>query len=190
MRFRRRSAINDAAADGKLPITRQSMPCGTPGEPDCERWSLYRHDRRAVETKPVRMLLFEDHLETKQRIISAVCMTPADIHCVSTVTAGLFLLDSNHFDVIVIDRHLDGWVSAQSCRNLVARAGGKPTVGLINEDCVVDIQDAIEAGLTGLYYKDEMNVHLMRRLGRLAYLPSVDPSLAEMPAPSFGSARS
>jgi hypothetical protein len=63
-------------------------------------------------------------------------------------------------------------------------------VGLINEDCVIDIQDAIEASLTGVYYKDEMNVHLMRRLGRLAYLPSVDASLAETPAPSFGLARS
>jgi DNA-binding NarL/FixJ family response regulator len=120
------------------------------------------------------MLLVEDDFETKQRIISAVCMTPAEIHCVSTVTASLSLLDSNRFDVIVIDRHVDGWVSAQSCRDLVARAGGKPTVGLINEDCVVDIQDAIEAGLTGVYYKDEMNVHLVRRLGRLAYLPSID----------------
>jgi DNA-binding NarL/FixJ family response regulator len=114
-------------------------------------------------------------------------MTPTDIHCVSSVAAGLLLLDGNHFDVIVIDRHLGGWVSAQNCRNLVIRAGGKPAVGLINEDCVIDMQDAIEAGLTGVYYKDEMNVHLMRRLGRLAYLPSVDASLAETSA-SFGTA--
>jgi DNA-binding response OmpR family regulator len=135
------------------------------------------------------MLLVEDDFETKQRIISAVCMTPAEIHCASTVTAGLFWLDSNDFDVIVIDRHLGGWVTAKSCRGLVARAGGKPAVGLINEDCVVDIQDAIEAGLTGVYYKEEMNIHLMRRLGRLAYLPSVA-VLAETSAASFGSARS
>jgi DNA-binding NarL/FixJ family response regulator len=122
------------------------------------------------------LFLSEDDPETKERIISAICMTPTDVHCVSTVAAGLHLLDSNFFDVIAIDRHLGGWVSAQSCRDLVARAGGKPAVGLINEDCVIDIQDAIEARLTGVYYKDEMNIHLMRRLGRLAYLPSVDAS--------------
>jgi DNA-binding response OmpR family regulator len=122
------------------------------------------------------MLLLEDDREATERIISAICMTPTDVHCVSSVAAGLVLLDGNRFDVIAIDRHLGGWVSAQSCRDLVARAGGKPAVGLINEDCVIDIQDAIEAGLTGVYYKDEMNVHLMRRLGRLAYLPSVDAS--------------
>ena len=169
---------------------RQSTTRGAPGDPDCERSRLYSHDPRATERMmPLRMLLLEDDPEAKDRIISAISMAPADVHCASTVLAGLFLLDSNFFDVIVIDRHLGGWVSAQSCRDLVARAGGKPAVGLINEDCVIDIQDAIEAGLTGVYYKDEMNVHLMRRLGRLAYLPSVDASLAVTSAPSFGSAR-
>ena len=46
-------------------------------------------------------------------------------------------------------------------------------------DCVLGLRDGIEASLTGVYYKDEISVRLMRRLGRLAYLPSRDASLAE-----------
>jgi hypothetical protein len=62
-------------------------------------------------------------------------------------------------------------------------------VGLINEECVLDLQDGIEAGLTGVYYKDEMNFRLMRRLARLAFLPSVDAPLVEASMLGFGSAR-
>jgi DNA-binding NarL/FixJ family response regulator len=155
---------------------RQSTTDSIPGDPDRERSSHDDHHLRVMETRPLRMLLLGDDPEATERIISAVCRTPTDVHCVSSVAAGLILLDSNHFDVIAIDRHVGGWVSAQSCRDLVARASGRPAVGLINEDCVIDFQDAIEARLTGVYYKEEMNVHLMRRLGRLAYLPSVDAS--------------
>lgn len=72
----------------------------------------------------------------------------------------------------MIDRHLGGWVSARACKDLVVRAGDIPVVGLINEDCVLGLQDGIEAGLKGVYYKDQMDIHLMRRLGRLAKLPT------------------
>ena len=134
-------------------------------------------------------LLLESDPKAKARIIASIRNTPTEVECVSTVTEALYSLAHRLFDVILIDRHLGGWVSAQSCRDLVARAGGRPVVGLINDDCVLDLQDGIEAGLTGVYYKDEMNIHLMRRLARLAYLPSVDAPLVEASAPRFGSAR-
>jgi hypothetical protein len=60
-------------------------------------------------------------------------------------------------------------------------------VGLIDEDCVLDLQDGIEAGLTAVYYKDEMGFRLMRRLARL---PSVETPLADAAAPPRRSARS
>jgi hypothetical protein len=114
MHVRGRLAINDATTDGELLVMRQSTRCGAPGDSDGERSPLYSHGRRALDIGTLRMLLLEDDAEAKQRIISAVCMTPTDVHCVSSVAAGLFFLDSNHFDVIVIDRHLGGWVTAQS----------------------------------------------------------------------------
>jgi hypothetical protein len=98
-------------------------------------------------------------------------------------------LDDDLFDIILIDRHLGGWISPQSCRYLVARAGGRPVIGLIDEDCVLDLRDGIEAGLTAVYYKDEMSFHLMRRLARLVVLPSVDTPLVDAVPPQWGSAR-
>ena len=135
-------------------------PPGTPG-----------HERSPVAPRPLIMLVLEDDPKEKRRIMSSIRRTPAEIRCVSTVTAALQLLERDRFDAIMIDRHLGGWVSAETCRDLVVRAGATPVVGLINEDCVLGLEDGIEAGLTGVYYKDQMDVHLMRRLGRLAYPP-------------------
>lgn len=135
-------------------------PSGTPGR-----------ERSAVKMRPLIMLVLEEDSKEIKRILASMRMTPADIRFVSTVTAALQLLERDRFDAIMIDRHLGGWVSAQTCRDLVVRAGATPVVGLINEDCVLGLEDGIEAGLTGVYYKDQMDVHLMRRLGRLAYPP-------------------
>ena len=116
------------------------------------------------------MLLLEDDPKEEARILSSIRTTPTEIQCVPTITAALQLLEESCFDAIMIDRHLGGWVSARTCKDLVVRAGDIPVVGLINEDCVLGLQDGIEAGLRGVYYKDQMDVHLMRRLGRLAKL--------------------
>jgi DNA-binding NarL/FixJ family response regulator len=168
----------------------QSATGGNPDNLDSAPPRIRSIDRHAMEMRPLRTLLLEDDPRAKKRIISSIRMTPTEVQCVSTVAAALASLANDFFDVILIDRHLGGCVSAQTCRDLVARAGGIPVVGLINEDCVLDLQDGIEAGLTGVYYKDQMNVHLMRRLGRLAYLPGVVPSLVAASAARFGSARS
>lgn len=128
----------------------------------------------------LRALLLADDPKTKSGIIPSIRRTPAEVECVPTVEEALVLLNHHPFDVIVIDRHLGGWLNAQSCRDLVARADGRPVVGLINKECVLDLRDGIEAQLTGVYYKDEMNSRLMRRLARLAFLPNVDAPLMDV----------
>jgi DNA-binding response OmpR family regulator len=127
-------------------------------------------------TKTIKTLLLEDDSKTEERLISSILPTPTEVQCVPTLVAALSSLDRNLFDIIVIDRHLGGWISARSCRDLVTKADGRPVVGLIDEDCVLDLRDGIEAGLTGVYYKDEMDFRLMRRLARLTFLPSVETS--------------
>jgi DNA-binding NarL/FixJ family response regulator len=148
------------------------------------------HHRDPSATRIVRTLLLEDDPKAKERIVGSILLTPTEVTCVPTSTAALSSLDDNLFDIILIDRHLGGWVSAQSCKGLVSRAGGRPVVGLIDEDCVLDLRDGIEAGLTAVYYRDEMNFRLMRRLVRLAVLPSVDTPLTDAAAPPFRLARS
>ena len=130
------------------------------------------------------MLLLEDDPEEKARLLSSIGKTPIDVQCVPTLTAAFRLLERNCFDAIMIDRHLGGWVNAKTCRDLVVRAAGTPVVGLINEDCILGLQDGIEAGLRGVYYKDQMDVHLMRRLGRLAKVPTMGRPAATSDRPS------
>jgi hypothetical protein len=104
--------------------------------------AMLSHHRDPSEVTTVRTLLLEDDAKTRERILSSILMTPTDVQCVPTLTAALSSLGGNLFDVIVIDRHLGGWVSAQSCKDLVARAGDRPVVGLIDADCVLDRDNA------------------------------------------------
>jgi DNA-binding NarL/FixJ family response regulator len=144
-----------------------------PASSSLEGYPRRSHEHPAVALRPLSMLLLEDDPKEEARIVSSIRTTPTDIQCVPTITAALQLLEESCFDAIMIDRHLGGWVSAQTCRDLVARAGPTPVVGLINEDCVLGLQDGIEAGLRGVYYKDQMDAHLMRRLSRLSRVPNV-----------------
>jgi DNA-binding NarL/FixJ family response regulator len=143
------------------------------GIPSVEGDPTRSHEHPPVDLRPLSMLLLEDDPEEKARVLSSIRTTLTEIRCVPTITAALQLLEEGCFDAIMIDRHLGGWVSAKTCRDLVARAGDIPVVGLINEDCVLGLEDGIEAGLRGVYYKDQIDVHLMRRLGRLSREPNV-----------------
>jgi hypothetical protein len=134
--------------------------------------AIANHHCDVCEIKTIKTLLLEDDPVTKQRILSAIRMTPTVVECVSTLAAALSFLDVTSFDIILIDRHFGGWVGAHTCKDLVDRACGKPVVGLIDEDCVLELRDGINAGLTAVYYKDEMNFRLMRRLARLGPPPS------------------
>ena len=157
---------------------RRSATGGNPGErgfensfTECDPSGIPGHEGAPVEMRHLSMLLVEDDPKEKEKILSSMRKCPTEVRCVSTITAAFHLIEKNWFAAIMIDRHLGGWVSAQTCRDLVVRAGDIPVVGLINEDCVLGLQDGIEAGLTGVYYKDQMSIYLMRRLGRLANLP-------------------
>jgi DNA-binding response OmpR family regulator len=55
--------------------------------------------------------------------------TTVKIKCVSTTDEVLTVLRDEPFDVILVDRQLGGWLSAQACKALRARAGHIPVVG-------------------------------------------------------------
>ena len=124
---------------------------------------------------PIHVLLLADELRAISAIRSAIESTAAKLACVSTFKEALLLLRNEHFDLVIVDRHLGGWLSPEACKALVAKARPIPVVGLINEECVLDLRDGIEAGLMGVYYRDQLDVYLMRRLGQLTHLPSLGP---------------
>ena len=121
----------------------------------------------------INVLLLSDNLRNVSEVRSAIQCAATKLARVSTVEEALRSLRDEHFDVIIVDRHLGGWLSPQACKALVAKVEPTPVVGLINEKCVLDLRDAIEAGLLGVYYTDQIDAHLMRRLGRYAHLPGL-----------------
>ena len=126
---------------------------------------------------PIKVLLLADELRSLSRIRSGLEGAATEVTCISSIEEALLLLDDERFDLVIVDRHLGGWLSAQACKALVATAGATPVVGLIDEECVLDLRDGIEARLRGVYYKDQIDVHLMRRLSQLAHLPGLGTSL-------------
>ena len=121
----------------------------------------------------IKILLVADDPSEESRIRSIIESVAGEIKCVSTIDEVWTALCDGGFDVIMVDRHLGGWLSAHACNTLRARAGPIPVVGLINEDCVLDLHDGIESGLMGVYYKDQIDIHLVRRLAQLAHLEGV-----------------
>ena len=119
---------------------------------------------------PIKVLLVADEPAERSRIRSVIESAGGKIKCVSAVNEVLTVLRDERFDVIMVDRHVGGWLSAQACKALRGRAGQIPVVGLINEECVLDIRDGIESGLIGVYYKDQIDVRLVRRLAQLVHL--------------------
>lgn len=121
----------------------------------------------------IKVLLVADELRSISGVRSAIRGAAAKLTCTYTIEEALLLLSDEHFDLIIVDRHLGGWLSPEGCKALVAKAGRIPVVGLIDEECVLDLRDGIEARLRGVYYKDQIDVHLIRRLGQVAHLPSL-----------------
>jgi DNA-binding NarL/FixJ family response regulator len=125
---------------------------------------------------PVEVLVLSNELRSISGIRSAIQGAAGKVTTVSSLKEALDLLGEEYFDAVIVDRHLGGWLSSQVCKSLAAIARPTPVVGLINEECVLDLSDGIEAGLKGVYYKDQIDPHLMRRLAHLALLPRVGSS--------------
>jgi CheY-like chemotaxis protein len=135
--------------------------------------TMYGVDRRerSDAASSIDVLLLSDNPRNVSEVRSTVQGAATNLACISTVEQALRSLSDEHFDLIIVDRHLGGWLSPQACKALVAKAEPTPVVGLINKKCVLDLRDGIEAGLLGVYYTDQIDAHLMRRLGRCAPLP-------------------
>jgi hypothetical protein len=83
--------------------------------------------RDSCKSNVLSTLLLEDDVKAKQEILFSIRMTPTEVKCVPTLIKTLESLDDNFFDIILIDRHLGGWVSPQSCRYLVRRQASDRT---------------------------------------------------------------
>jgi CheY-like chemotaxis protein len=119
----------------------------------------------------IDVLLLSDNPRNVSKVRSTVRGVVTNVACMPSLEQALRSLNDEHFDLIIVDRHLGGWLSPQACKALVTKAAPIPVVGLINKRCVLDLRDGIEAGLLGVYYTDQIDAPSMRRLSRYAHLP-------------------
>jgi DNA-binding NarL/FixJ family response regulator len=132
----------------------------------------------------IDVLLLSDNPRKILEVRSAIEGMATTLSCTSTVEEALSSLSDEHFDLMIVDRHLGGWLSPQACKALVVKAEPTPVVGLINDRCVLDLRDGIEAGLLGVYYTDQIDAHMMSRLSsRFVHLPGLGQRPAMKPAP-------
>src|SRR5262245_13465064 len=124
--------------------------------------------KRSDPAASINLLLLSDNPSHVAKVRSAIRGTVGKFTCIATVEAVLRSLSDDHFDLIIVDRHLGGWLTPQACRAVVAKAQPIPVVGLINANCVLDLRDGIEAGLIAVYYRDQIDAPSMRRLSGYA----------------------
>jgi DNA-binding NarL/FixJ family response regulator len=143
--------------------------------------SIYR-DRwaRSDLATSIDVLLLSDNPRKVAEVRSAIKGTATTLTYTSTFEDALSSLSAEHFDLLIVDRHLGGWLSPQACKALVVKAEPTPVVGLINDKCVLDLRDGIEAGLLGVYYTDQIDAHVMSRLSsRYGHLPGLGSARSE-----------
>lgn len=118
------------------------------------------------------LLLLGNDPAGAMRIHQALAQTVG--HALKVVSAGAIVEGLHHLrheavDVILIDLSVSGGLSTEVCRCLSANAHGLPIIGLIDEEDVVSVSEAIEKGISAVYYRDQVDASLIRRLHMLVH---------------------
>ena len=92
---------------------------------------------------------------------------------VSAASDALWVVSRERVRAVLVEHRPAGGLSEQSVRALVHGARGRPVVWLIEEDDVVEIAEAVAAGVSGAYYWDQVGPDLLSAMDRLA-LSSAD----------------
>jgi DNA-binding NarL/FixJ family response regulator len=78
---------------------------------------------------------------------------------------------------VLIEHRPAAGSSEQHLRAVVEGACGRPVVWLIENDAIVEIAEAIAAGVSGAFYWDQLGPELLSVIDRLAVSAASDPAL-------------
>jgi len=98
---------------------------------------------------------------------------------VSAASDALQVVNRERVRAVLVERRPAGGLSERTIRALVNGARGRPVVWLIQEDDIVEIAEAVAAGVSGAYYWDQVGPDLLSAMDRLA-LSSADSSSQRM----------
>ena len=95
---------------------------------------------------------------------------------VSAASDALQVVSRERVRAVLVEHRPAGGLSEQSVRALVNRARGRPVVWLLEEDDIVEIAEAVAAGVSGAYYWDQLGPDLLSAMDRLALGSADNPS--------------
>jgi len=98
---------------------------------------------------------------------------------VSAASDALQVVNRERVCAVLVERRPAGGLSERTIRALVNGARGRPGVWLIQGDDIVEIAEAVAAGVSGAYYWDQVGPDLLSAMDRLA-LSSADSSSQRM----------
>ena len=88
---------------------------------------------------------------------------------VSAASDALQVVSRERVRAVLVEHRPAGGLSDQTVRALVNGARGRPVVWLIDEHDIVEIAEAIAAGVSGAYYWDQLGPDLLSAMDRLAW---------------------
>jgi hypothetical protein len=117
----------------------------------------------------IMLITADDGLERRVSAVLATCSKPSRVVRANPIEAALAQLqDDSGIDAVILDRHTSGWVCAETCGAIARAVRGGVTIGLIGENVVLPMREALASRLDGTYYHAQVDGHLLRRLRALA----------------------
>lgn len=124
-----------------------------------------------LRSEPFTIMLItaDDRLERRVSTVLARYRKPARVVRANPIEAALARLQGDpEIDAVILDRHTSGWVCAETCGAIARAAGSGVTIGLIGENVVLPMREALASRFDGTYYRAQVDRHLLRRLRALA----------------------
>jgi DNA-binding NtrC family response regulator len=77
---------------------------------------------------------------------------------------------------VLVEHRRAAGAGEQNLRAVVESACGRPVIWLIENDTIVDVAEAVAAGVSGAFYWDQLGPELLSVIDRLALGTSSDPA--------------
>jgi DNA-binding NarL/FixJ family response regulator len=141
-------------------------------------------DQKTSHLLPHLRLLLVDSDPTEASAISAAIartsVDPPEVMHAATIAEAVGKLHDEAIDAVLVSFQASNWLRRQIDRRVDPAARRKPVVALIDPDRIVSLREAIDSGVSGVYYKDQIDESFVRRLTQLALSDFLNSSTEEV----------
>jgi two-component system CheB/CheR fusion protein len=148
----------------RLPLLRSGAEAQVPASPAPE-------PPRAVPTRPVRVLLVEDHHDTAEMMSAMLQLEGHEVVTAGDVATGLRLLGGPPFDLLISDLGLPDRSGLDLMAELRGRGDHTPAIALSGYGQESDVEQSLAAGFALHLTKPVEPDRLFEAIARVAALP-------------------